>query len=236
MDPVLGFKTISLPLEVLIGEAYDGAFRGGVALLPHLFYGKQCGLKFKLVCQGVTYANISFVPPNSTISSVGLAKIFPAVPYPNTTDGFWYNLPAGNIRPGMYPVNQMEFPNNWVLNSSAAMSEHEFSIPNVNIYNFIGGQDKMTNNAVGVQSAAGDMGTLIITFYGALDATAEYALFYAFTDETRMGFQVMAPTVVLPTSGVGYCTPYSTFSGANPSNIINPAIYFTNLVTTYNTG
>lgn len=237
IDPITRNKNITIPLASFIAETIDDIFKSSVGILPHLFYGKQCGLKFKLVVSGSSYVNVSFVPPNITSSSV--SNRFTAASVVPTQPGFWYNLPAGNLRPGMYPVNQQEFPSTWAfanVSDAAIMGEYEFIIPNTTIFNYLGSSSKMAGNSI-LTFPESDIGTLVITFTGAPNQIIEYALFSAFTDESRFGFQVLAPTVTLPTSGNNLCSPYSNSSLVNPVlTPTNPFLYYTNTLTTFNTG
>lgn len=234
IDPVTGFFNTALPLATLIGEAVDQQPRGSVGVVPGMFYGKQCGLKFKLVCTTTSLANIAFIPPNCSAFRNGvLSRIVASQPSP-TTVGHWYNLPPGNVKPGLYPVPQIEFPQFWATNSDGPMAEFEFSIPNTSIYNFIGGPEKMTGGTQALLSIA-DLGTLLFTFSGKPGAIVEYCLYYSYTDETRLGFQVIAPVIALSTSSTTqYCSPYSDTTGSNPLFVPSPHFYFTNTPTTFN--
>lgn len=237
IDEVTGFVNLTIPLSSFIGETFEDRFGASVAIVPHMFYGKQCGLKFKLVVAGSSYVNVSFIPPNITANTTGLTRFQIAKPV-TTQPGHWYNLPPGNINPGMYPVNQQEFPSTWAfanIQDQATMGEYEFIVPNTSIFNFLGASNKMASNTT-VTSAEADLGSIIITFTGAANQNIQYALFSAFTDESRFGFQVLAPTITMPRSGNNLCSPYSNASSVNPLlTPTNKFLYFTNTLTSYNT-
>lgn len=237
IDEVTGFTNVTISLSSLIGETFEDRYYGSVGIVPHMFYGKQCGLKFKLVVAGSSYVNVSFIPPNISNTTTGNARMQASVPVTSQT-GYWYNLPAGNANPGMYPVNQQEFPSSWAFGNAqdqAVLGEYEFVIPNTTIFNFLGSSNKMAGNTTALSPEA-DLGHIIITFTGAANQILQYALFSAFTDESRFGFQVLAPTITLPRSGNNLCSPYSNTSSVNP--VLTPTnkfIYFTNTSTAFNT-
>lgn len=56
--PAAGVSQVVLSLDKLIGEAVDGGYRGSTSIIPGMFHGKQCGLKFKLIFTGLTHAEV----------------------------------------------------------------------------------------------------------------------------------------------------------------------------------
>jgi len=240
-----GTANYALPLSSLICETTDSFYRGSVGLLPAMFYGKNPGLKFKLKVRETAAAAVSFVPPNcNTDSASRLLNTYyrkSSVDGPTSaTPGFWSDFPSGIARPGLYPVPQVEFVNTWSISGSAdsPLGEVEFSIPNTTIFKFVGGGDKMnTLSSTTLLMTTGDLGTLYFQFLGTPADVVQFVLYYSYTDETRLGFQVIAPLIQQPNASISSVlrkvTPYSITPGTLPPLALNPNIYFSNLNTIY---
>jgi hypothetical protein len=138
-----------------------------------------------------------------------------------------------------FPTPFQEFPvyNQIRIPGSTNPSVYEFVVPNTSYFKFMGGPNKLS----GLPStlATEDFGTILININTGsstdtvmLDAT----LYLSMTDESRVGFQTIAPYVVPAQQTEGLenilLTLYSgDFTGgatSQPSGTVNPYLYFSN--------
>jgi len=236
--------SLSYDLTDIICESFDGYYRGSNGIVPAMFYGKSPGLKFKVKCTPSALTNISYIPPNAYADNgptQGLRRT-----RQNTNNAGWYSdfEPTSTTTDprGVFPVPGVEFPVTWILNTdSSVVSEYEFEIPFVSISKFIGGPEKFTPAptvpATTITSPAADFGYLRFSYHVASteETPPTLTIYYAFTDETRFGFQAIAPILKMPTvttTALSFLstdgTPGNLFATALPASL-----YYSNLTTTY---
>jgi hypothetical protein len=232
------FATIRINPAPLVVEDYDGLYRGSNAIIPAMYYGKNMGLKFKLKVFGCTVSQIFYVPQNVSAASTTFYYTIPDLLSPGFKDD--------DALRGLFPVPFQEFPVTWTANPTSAVATsgkasalYEFTIPNVSMFKFIGGPQKMDSPNVPSTLAISDLGSFIFQFAeNQAGDPINMTLYYAFTDETRFGYQVIAPIIQTATLGVGptavYNTPCGTM-GTSSLNLVTPNSfgYFSNLVTSY---
>jgi len=227
-----------IDLAPLIAEAF-GTLAGSNAIIPALYYGKNPGLKFKVKVTPNAITNIQFVAPNmffnNTVTPPVLTRTQPVGPFPYPNN--FPDLAPGSGTAQTYPLPGVEMPAQWNLFTAQDSSEalYEFVVPNTSILKFIGGPEKMSStNPTQVVSPCSDMGNVMISFNGNPGDVITYTVYYAFTDETRLGFQVIAPVVVPGNNGTPtFQTPDQQLAGAYPPMALPPSLYFSNLVTSY---
>jgi len=230
----VGTVNVNVDLSPLLVEAYDSFWRGSVEQIPAMFYGKHAGLKFKLKASPaakilVTYVppNIGVLPANSTVNNT-LLRTYPDLTFINHFTDYNNN--------GAFPLPVVEFPVTWQNTPSSTQCEYEFSIPNASLYKYIGGPTKMGKTVVSNELAVGDLGYIVINTTGPPNTKVDLALYYAYTDESRLGFQVIAPIIRRLTQGTNnnLVTPFRNFlSTATPSVTPNKFLYYSTLSTTY---
>lgn len=239
-----GSATTTVNLGSLICENYDSFYRGSVGVVPAMFYGKTPSLKFKLVTKVAAQVQVAYVPPNAFMADSTAEPTYYSTSCAGdtaTTPGFWLDFPTSTTNPGLYPVPQIEFPTYWTLTSSTSpVAETEFAVPNVTKYKFVGGPEKMDNSTTISRLAVADFGNLYFAFTGNSGDIVQWVLYYSYADEARLGFQVIAPILQLPTATVSsvpkLMTPHTETTSTTvglPNLVNNTFLFYSNLTTSY---
>jgi hypothetical protein len=225
--PASGETKAVIPLSAMIAEAWDSYPRGSNGMLPAMFYGKNPGIKFKLKVATGDLKSVLFVAPN-ILSVPGVTGYVSRTTVNNSNLG-WSEYT------NRFPLPLSEWPTVWQVAEDGLVSEFEFVVPNTTILKFIGGTEKMFSgrNPDATVLASSDLGQLVFSFAGSEGAVVKWTLYYAFTDETRFGFQVIAPVIQRLTSTTTYVTPDSNSATTFPAVANNPYVYFSNLTTPY---
>lgn len=245
-SPVTGpSSTIStISLFELITEGFDQFYRGSNGVIPAMFYGKHAGLKFKLKVSHGSVGNIYYSPPNAAVLGIGTVNPFMALTVADDNQSYFNELNESTF---CLPFLELPTMTSVAGNSFYGSSVYEFCIPNTTIFKFIGSSNKLNSGAFLNNNAVADLGNLIVNYIGA-PGPLTWTLYYAFTDESRLGFQTIAPIMQRPTF-VGtpvnryLTTPYSQYTNTTSTpGVINPtsdprfnsgAFYYSNLTTAF---
>jgi len=232
-----GSSCATVDLSPLIAENYDTYYRGSNGVIPAMFYGKNCGLKFKIKASPAARMTVQYVPPNVGVipTNSGFNNvIYRTVPNPLLVDNF-----VDYTSTATFPLPTQEFPTAWHSSGLSNQELFEFTIPNTSIYKFIGGPNKMLELPSSTVLSVADLGQLVISIVGDAAAKTQVAIYYGMTDESRLGFQVIAPTILRPVGTFGpingtLITPNQTATSSNtPTPTPTPKMYFSTLTTAY---
>lgn len=223
-----------IPLERVIGESLLTNANPALSL-SKMYYGKHIGVKMRITVNILSHSGgfdahpylrskVFYLPPqmytqltatgaNAGASSAGLV-----------TGGF-----QGNEQ---FPlVNTTHF-----INENNTRFSYEFTIPNLNVFKFVGGPRKMLNTS-GINTLPtvdSDLGNIYLLLTAGANETLELIIETAFTDETRMGFQVIAPSLQraahIGSPPTQYLTPgigSPQGDGTYPSVVLPPSLYYT---------
>lgn len=211
----------------LVGQGTVSATEptNATTIVRRFFYGMDGGARIKVHIKGAGNASAWYVPPGTFIRSNASADVTNPISTVNTdlnsrivsTVSF-----DGNVN---YVLSPSQEASNYLdnnpyetgstldtsFNRPAAECILDITVPNMNLFRFMGdGIGYLVDNAY-VAGPTMDMGTLIIAFKpvpkiveGANTFAAVLMRVYsAITDETRCGFQVKAPTIRMPTVNSG---------------------------------
>lgn len=204
---------IDIPITQIIGEngwnLNNPSTSHGTPMniISRMYYGKTIGLKMRISIKPLQVAagsaqpfyttKVFFVPPQiySSLEGSGVSARASTV-----STGF-----TGFAFTNIYPLNYTGTN----VSNMAGDYVHEFTIPNVNIFKFIGSPSKMiiSDSLSVVNYPEGDLGTLRLEIRSITASSLEIEYEVGCTDETRMGFHSIAPTIVRATNGTNYQTP-----------------------------
>lgn len=147
-------------------------------MIANMYYGKSVGLKIKIKAYSDSQLSIMYAPQqiygDVTTAMTLNCKVKPRPEYSPSTVG-----------PVTYPVPFLEMAQEQHGNQRL----YEFVVPNTSIYKFIGGPEKFGSHPV--EASAAQCGTLIVW----TDAPVKVSFFIGMTDESRLGFHVIAPHI-----------------------------------------
>lgn len=176
--------------------------QSGNQCLLGMYFGFTGGLKMKLRISGATIASVGFNPPNSYCISGSYNKIYPGIT--NVTDtavaaavlsreGFGSTGTASPFTPPSieFVDNSMVYGLSDATITSTANNifQIEFTVPNMNQNNFIGGSRKYYN----ADDTQNSLGSIIINYITCVDkagarAPISITPYWGLTDEGRAGF------------------------------------------------
>lgn len=227
-----GFN-FSIPLRDLIseGSALAGLdFQTPTNAISRMYYGKHVGFKLRFTVFAAVPGTglprldckIYYAPPAIVASLRGTNTATLAACSPQSSSTSYNN---GSLT-AQFPLNNVSIPT-----LSTDRTVYEFSVPNCNIYKFIGGPDKCNSVNAGVPpDSSSDAGSLVFSFLYPVAITVNCLLESACSDESRFGFHCMAPLVtrsnasgLLNTPGFGSLANYA----ALPSTTPNKFLYYT---------
>jgi hypothetical protein len=216
-----------IPLSVVVGELASGSgnFRTPAEIVSSMFYGKHLGFKFKLKLRNSVGLIARFIPPNYFVDSTS-STVLSCQPLLNPD--FKENSTSAN-----YPFTLQELPMVNIQDAGGFSQMFEFSVPNVSFYKYIGSPAKMTGSDKPYSTQ--DLGTVVITADGEEEFEDPILInvYAGFTDESRMGYQVIAPIIIPNQNTSNILTIYSgslTSATSLPSKIRNKYLYFTRSV------
>lgn len=169
------------------------------------YLGFNGGLKIKALIFGDSLCMINYLPPS--VVNAGNVML-PAIPNPTTTSNYTpFFAYGGGYFNASTPV--IEITQHTIDSQSEHTYEMEFVIPNMNPFRFV-----RHNPAIISDKLDTDLGNIIISFdASSLTAHCLVTWYVGFTDETRFGYQVLAPVTSVPTvltgSIVSRLTPYN---------------------------
>jgi hypothetical protein len=224
--------------------------------IQQMFYGKNIGLKMKLKLWGVSNAIIRYIPPGIAYDD-DREKIVKLISPANLL------LSNGSDASGFVGgYNVVEEPQHFTVNPYSAVvatrsaysdqvatAIYEFVIPNVSIFDFYGSDfSRFTSDAneIGNYRPSGDFGSLLINLPSFTSDTVyppicTASVYMGLTDETRLGFQVLAPIFSIPTATLPTGTGLSSVQLVSRANLVDVSpqnvyktstfAYYTNLNT-----
>lgn len=214
-----------IPIADLFGEigAQDRVIP---QLLSRMYYGKVGGVKCRVIVNSGSNTSklrpmITFLPPNMYVNSAN-SVISASLVAPAAVNNFGVTA---------LPLPYTDVP----VELNSGYQVFEFTIPNTNIYKYVGGPGKVGyySNAVSVKdTSTSDMGSLNVSFFNDSGAAfnLKYSFYYGLTDETRFGFHSLAPFVFRPVDAEGLLrTGYSgSFADSSkpPSATANKYLYY----------
>lgn len=225
------FDFITVPVSVFFNEKVTtGSFNDTSCTsktVGAMFYAKHGGVKVRLSIHtryrdsSSTYVppalSIGYLPPNVYVSNSG-----------------------GLVRASL--VNQVVFAPDYPVNpcvpitfkcvstvSQEGYSMYEFVLPYTSMYKYVGGPNKMAQSVTGSfdNLSTEDMGSLIIQVANKSDR--EVILFTQYqvghTDETRLGFHVIAPFIERPVLENNTSELFTAYTGTFDNNYESPSIF-----------
>jgi hypothetical protein len=225
--------TFSFPLRDLIGEGSAAValdLQTPTNAISRMYYGKHPGFKIRFT----TFATVPgtglprldckiyYAPPAvvASLNNPTSATLTASIPH---SSSLGYN--NGSLT-AQFPLNNVSIPT-----LSTDRTVYEFSVPNSNIYKFVGSPDKCNTINPGVPpSSSSDAGSLVFSFLYPVAITVNCLIEAACSDETRFGFHSMAPLItrsgtagLLNTPGFGSLADYQALPTAAP----NKYLYYT---------
>jgi hypothetical protein len=204
IEPGQGY-TLTLPLAAILGE--DPQLRASssspISIISNMYYGKTAGFKLKIrisVLRGASdrfSVSHRFLPPNHYFTSSS-----------GTSLGCYANLTAdavpGDSQYGQYPLPYQVTPATG--NETVGTQMYEYIIPDVTFYKFMGSPAKLaTSTYPTLPLSTFDFGTILLTInnYGTENSVYGIEIFAGLSDETRFGFQCIAPRIEIPIAPQG---------------------------------
>ena len=211
------------PLASILGEDPKTWAYTPIETISRMYYGKTVGFKFRMSVTIVSEEKIDatqltpriyYLPQSLNLLSSN--KTVTSAP-PN----------ASAFPPGLVPSTIGEIPLTYQIiprESSIYNVIYEFVVPDTSFYKFLGGPDKFRDfdsnyNLVPLSTA--DFGALMITFTNNSTTDVQFAmeLFVGLTDESRFGFQVMAPPFYIDKTH-----SYYLGTSTNPYDVPSPTL------------
>lgn len=223
-------QTAVIPLSSYLGESPNSWNYTPIETFSRMYYGKSVGFKFRMMVslnrvsqetvQDIDFLNLRvyYLPQNvNALTNVKLVGFSGPNPSAFTTP-----FAASDGIPLPFQIVSKQ--------STRTHMVYEFVIPDTSFYKFMGGPNKFYNFGSGVVPpplAQCDFGSVVLQFTNASrDAPITFALelFVGLTDESRMGYHVMAPPFVLYKTTAFYSGTNSSASTTS-SAVLNPFIY-----------
>jgi len=237
VNVVGGQAYLAIPLNTYVESLVSGSsLSNPMSIISAMYYGKSCGFKCKLKLSQAVNAVVSYVPQNVFVDSTTSTLKLSPINLANVDPSLTLNEYGASSN---FPTPFQEFPvyNQIRIPGSTNPSVYEFVVPNTSYFKFMGGPNKLS----GLPStlATEDFGTILVNINTGsstdsfmLDAT----LYLAMTDESRIGFQTIAPYVVPAQQTEGlenilltlYSGDFTGGAASQPSGTVNPYLYFSN--------
>jgi hypothetical protein len=209
-------NTFHIPVAELVGLQSTDDEQTPAGIISQYFLGFNGGVKFKIRASALNDMSVTYIPPSAralydsnSATAMAISTILtadpsnPLVARANTTvfeRVKYYN----NVS---FYATQIETANMRRNNALPdGILEVEGVIPNMSPFRFIGDAQCKYNRTTTVKNSVADMGTLIVS-YSPQSTSTQISVYAGISDESRLGFQVFAPTVYLPGYLVSQGTP-----------------------------
>jgi len=163
------------------------------ACISRMYYGKHVGIKYRFTIVATSETELRHVQAKFYFSPAAVTAAAPVVPFPSLyaappVASTLYNI----LSPSQFPLNNVQLPS--VL---PHVQVYEFTIPNTNMFKFVGGPTKMLNIAdANIPYAVSSIGDVVVSISSSVEFKGLLRIEAAFTDETRLGFHCLAPRVI----------------------------------------
>jgi hypothetical protein len=238
-----GIYTLAVPVSDLINLFPTGAeTQSSAASLLKMYVGCNGGLKVKIRSRGHANYVAQYYPP--TLMSGASAEI-PSTNYLTGSVVSALNSSFLDMSKVIHSAPISEMPTTWGVDLSGnnSFSVTDLHIPHSTIYHWWGncGWSALVNPSYdNYQTIANNMGTLIISGKAGISmANVTFSIIACLDDEARLGFHNVAPIMWIPLTndGLFYDVPEKvpTTTAANFTRVAPTAMYYTSLVTAYDT-
>jgi len=166
--------------------------------LIEMFHGMSGGVKLKIVIKGLTTCGVTYIPPSWMYES---GNFRPTIvgnesnhPWARKQLHYIDGSSAAVINPSAMTIEACDGTHADQKSNAHSISLFEFAIPNMNAFKFIN-----VSRLAGVNSLDADMGSMVVNWsheVTGIDNSIE--VFLGLTDETRLGFQVVALPIEIP--------------------------------------
>lgn len=192
----IDYGYITIPLAELLGNIPSVSSSGmasisTLALLRKLFFGYRGGMKFKIILNGTTFGEVTYVPPSFSVSSTTKAwnsnlpvnlsgapaeqqilemYSFPGNQFSSASFDPRYSIQTVEMeRPNYMNIHPRYFMTNTSNDStevSASCCEFEFRVPYMSPFRFSGSSalNRHVTNFFPTTIAPGDLGSLVIKY------------------------------------------------------------------------
>lgn len=214
--------TYVFPCRLEIGESVDETSFIPAAI-SRMYYGKHAGVKYRFTLVAETEnlmdTKMKFYFSPASVSAAAPAVNFPALYAGSPLPSPYYDIVSAT----QHPLNCVQLPS-----MLPKVLVYEFSIPNTNLFKFIGGPDKMINRAsFAAPYAVSSIGDLVVSISpNVADFKGSLLVEAALTDETRLGFHCLAPRIRFSTNLRSVPGRYTAPQLPAESFTVDPAIPF----------
>jgi hypothetical protein len=220
-DPYVNYVTF--PINEFIGQGPISSTNvsNTVSIARRFFLGMDGGVRLKIHVKGSPNARVWFIPPASgfpdTAPGPPTGLVVPTIPITTTTalansviSSVRYDSTTSTVMCPQQEATNYFLDNNYATGTTTVITDNDcaaecildITIPNMNVFRFMGDcTGYFVDTALG-NEGVNDMGKIIISFkpIPAVTTVNSFSdvvlnIYSAVTDETRCGFQVKAPTI-----------------------------------------